>query len=93
MIIMFEVGFTPYNCNLAVEILFNGNKTKAAAALGLPSYSMQRYCREKNYQTMPHEKWLLVVELLKAHKKSLDTNLKQTATKKQKVSNQEPTLF
>lgn len=91
---MFEVGYTPHNCNMAVIILFDDNKSKAAKALGLKLRQLQRYCSESNYQTMPHEKWLDIIALLKKHKARLDADLKQTQTKKAKKSDIElPQLF
>lgn len=91
---MFEVGYTPHNFNMAITILFDGNKTKAAKALDLKLRQLHRYCSNTNFQTLPHEKWLEVVELLKKHKTKLDADLRMTTTKKQSKADRElPLLF
>lgn len=92
----FELGFTPNNLEMALDILkpVLPNQTKASIALFVQPRQLRRYMAKKNAHTMPHEKWLIIVELLKQQKEKTNASLKRTATARDKkaISNA-PQLF
>ena len=89
----FELGFTPSNLETALEILvpIYATKTKIAKILNVTPRQLRRYSERVNPHTMPHEKWLIIVAMLKKQKQQTDIALRRTTTYAK--AKQDTTLF